>query len=112
MTADSPNRIDKNGIPQINGENGGYSTQESSQYLIGADYLSLKNLSLSYDLPRKWVNALKLQNINVGFQMENVFIATRRKGLNSMSTAGGTVGSTGAYYQPARTYTFQLGVRF
>lgn len=112
MTADSPNRIDKNGIPQINGENGSYSTQESSQYLIGADYLSLKNLSLSYDLPRKWVNALKLQNINVGFQMENVFIATRRKGLNSMSSAGGTVGSTGAYYQPARTYTFQLGVRF
>lgn len=112
MTEDSPKRIDRHGIPQINGENGGYSTQESSQYLIGADYLSLKNLSLSYDLPRKWVNALKLQNINVGFQMENVFIATRRKGLNSMSSAGGTVGSTGAYYQPARTYTFQLGVKF
>ena len=112
MTADSPNRFDMNAIPQLNGE---YSTDNdatSSRFLTSANYLSLKNLNLSYDLPRKWVNALKLQNINVGFQMENVFITASRKGLNAQAAQGGSGVATGAYYQPARTYTFQLAVKF
>lgn len=112
MTADSPDRIDKNGIPQLNTQTSTMSTASSSQYLIDASYLTLKNISLSYSLPQKWVNALKLQGINVGFQMENAFIAAKRKGLNPQAALGGVVGSGGAYYQPARTYTFQLNVKF
>ena len=112
MTADSPNRFDMNAIPQLNGEYSTDSDATSSRFLTSANYLSLKNLNLSYDLPRKWVNALKLQNINVGFQMENVFITASRKGLNAQAAQGGSGVASGAYYQPARTYTFQLAVKF
>ena len=112
MTETSPNRIDKNGIPQLNTQTSTLSTATSSQYLIGADYLTLKNISLNYSLPKKWTSALKLQDINVGFLMENAFIATKRKGLNVQSALDNTPGTGGAYYQPARTYTFQLGVKF
>lgn len=112
MTEDSPNRIDKNGIPQLNTQTSTMSTASSSQYLVSASYLTLKNISLNYSLPDKWVNALKLQGINVGFQMENAFIATARKGLNSQASIDNVIGSGGAYYQPARTYTFQLNVKF
>lgn len=112
MTADSPNRIDKGGIPQLNTQTSTMSTSASSQYLISASYLTLKNISLSYDLPQKWVSAMKLQNISLGFLMENAFIASARKGLNVQSSLDGTVGTGGAFYQPARTYTFQLNVKF
>lgn len=112
MTADSPNRIDANGIPQLNTQTSTMSTASSSQYLVSASYLTLKNISLNYDLPQKWVNAMKLQNISVGFLMENAFIATARKGLNPQASIDNAVGSGGAYYQPARTYTFQLNVKF
>lgn len=112
MTADSPNRIDPDGFPVWNSYYATENDASSSRWLISGNYLSLKNLNLSYDLPQKWVSALKLQNINLGFQMENVFIATKMKGLNPEAAIGGAQGSGGAYFQPARTYTFQIGVKF
>lgn len=112
MTADSPDRINPDMVPQFNSQLTTENDRASSRYLISASYLSLKNINLSYDLPSKWVNAMKLQNINIGFQMENAFIATAMKGLNPESAIDGVVGSNGAYYMPARTYTFQLSVKF
>lgn len=113
MTADSPNRIQKT-IPQFSSADniGSNNTYSSSQYLTDASFLSLKNVNVSYDLPSKWVKAMKLENINIGFMMENVFITSKRKGLNSQSAMGSVPGSVGMYYMPARTYTFQLAVRF
>lgn len=110
MTADSPNRIDPNGIPQLNTETSTQSTAGSSQYLLNASYLSLKNVSLNYSLPSAWTNAMKLGGISVGFLLENAFITSPRKGLNVQAT--GVMATNGAYYQPARTYTFQLNVKF
>ena len=112
MTADSPDRISKSVLPTLNTQYSVDNNASSSRFLTSANYLTFKNLNISYDLPSKWVNAMKLRGINIGFQMENVFIVTARKGLNAEAAMGGTVGSNGAYYQPARTYTFQLGVRF
>ena len=112
MTADSPNRIDPKGVPQLNTQTSTFSTSASSQYLKSASYLSLKNIALSYNLPTKWTDAMKLKGINVGFQMENAFITSARKGLNSQAAINNAIGSGGAYYQPARTYTFQLNVKF
>lgn len=112
MTDESPNRIDPNGIPQLNTQTSTMSTYSTSQYLVSASYLSLKNISLNYSLPSKWTNAMKLKGVTLGFLMENAFIKTARKGLNSQAVIDNVVGAGGAYYQPARTYTFQLGVKF
>lgn len=109
MTWDSPNRIDARGIPQMNTTLNEFNNAASSRWLIDASYLTLKNITLSYDLPQKWVAPLKLQNINVGFFMDNVFIAARRKGLNPTY---GFAGGQGAMYVPNRTYSFQLSVKF
>ena len=109
MTADSPNRIDAGGVPQVNAKYNSDNIVSSSRWLTSASYLTLKNINLSYDLPKKWVSAMKLQNINVGFFMDNVFIAAKRKGMNpTYSWSGGQ----GAYFVPNRTYTFQLSVKF
>lgn len=109
MTADSPNRIDAGGVPQVNSKYNSDNIASSSRWLTSASYLTLKNINLSYDLPQKWVSAMKLQNINVGFFMDNVFIAAKRKGMNpTYSWSGGQ----GAYFVPNRTYTFQLSVKF
>lgn len=109
MTWDSPDRIDPRGVPQMNTTLNEFNNTTSSRWLIDASYLTLKNITLSYDLPQKWVAPLKLQNINVGFFMDNVFIAARRKGLNPTY---GFAGGQGAMYVPNRTYSFQLSVKF
>jgi TonB-linked SusC/RagA family outer membrane protein len=109
MTEDSANRIDANGVPQINDQYNTYSNATSSRWLTSSSYLTLKNINLSYDLPQKWVRPMKLQNINVGFSMDNVFIAAARKGMNP---SYGWAGGQDAYFVPNRTYTFQLSVKF
>jgi glycosyltransferase involved in cell wall biosynthesis len=78
-------------------------------FLINNDYLTLKNLNISYDLPQKWVNALLLQNINIGFSVDNLFILSKQKGFNPQYSFSG---GQGAYYVPARVFSFQLSVKF
>ncbi len=109
MTADSPNRIDPNGIPEINSQFSNFNNASSTRWLTSSSYLTLKNINLSYDFPKKWVNTLQLQNLNLGFTVDNVFIASKRKGMNPTY---GYSGDQGAYYVPARVFSFQLNAKF
>lgn len=101
--------IDPNGIPQLNSDKTSNNNWSSSRWLTSASYLVFKNLNLTYDLPSKWVSAMKLQNINVGMSVENLFILAARKGMNPQY---GFSGGQGQYYVPARIFSFQLGVKF
>ncbi|MDE6271731.1 MAG: SusC/RagA family TonB-linked outer membrane protein [Muribaculaceae bacterium] len=110
MTADSPNRIDPHGVPQANKEyNSNSNSTESNRWLTSSNYLVFKNLNVSYDLPRKWVAPLQLQNINIGVSIDNIFTATRRKGLNPQQSYSGSQDQT---YVTARVFSFQLSARF
>lgn len=109
MTADSPNRIDPNGVPQLNSELSQFDNASSSRWYTNRNWLCLKNINLSYDLPQNWVSALKLSNINLGVSIDNLFIVTARKGLSPQNSWGG---GQGAGYVPARVFSFQLGARF
>ncbi len=109
MTAESPNRIDPNGIPQVNTFDSSNNNASSSRFLVSSDYLVFKNLNVSYDFPRKWVNALKMQNLNLGFSVDNLFTATKRKGLNPQYSFSG---GQGAYFVTARVFSFNLTAKF
>lgn len=111
MTADSPNRIDPNGIPRINPSKSQDNNLSSTRFLTSADWLVLKNINVSYDLPQKWVRALKLQNINLGFSCDNLFTVAGRTGLNPQQTWSGQQSSAGTFV-PSRVYSFQLTARF
>lgn len=109
MTPDSPDRINNKAVPQLNSENARHNFTSSSQWLTSSSYLVFKNLNVSYDLPSKWVNALKLQNINLGVSIDNLFTAAKRKGMNPTY---GFAGGQGASFVPARVFSFQLSARF
>ena len=109
MTAESADRFNTEAIPALDTELSLDSDALSSRFLTSSNYLVFKNLNVSYDLPMKWVSALKLQNINIGVSIDNVFIASRRKGMNPQQSFGG---GQSAAYVPARVFSFQLGARF
>lgn len=109
MYADSPNRIDPNGIPQLNTERSEYNNNTSSRFLTSSNYLVFKNLNVSYDLPKKWVAPLQLQNLNIGMSADNLFTVTARKGMNPQQSWSG---SQSAGYVTARVFSFQLTARF
>lgn len=101
--------IDANGIPVRNTVMSQYNDASSSRFLISSSYLTLKNINISYDLPRKWMNAIRLQGINIGLSVDNVFIASKQKGMNPTYGFGG---GQGAYYVPSRVLSFQLTAKF
>lgn len=101
--------VNANGVPAVDTTLDQYNNASSSRWLVSNNYLALKNLNVSYDFPKKWVNALSMQGLNLGFSVDNLFIITRQKGLNPQySSAGGQ----GAYYVPARVFSFQLTAKF
>lgn len=100
--------IDASLIPQLNVDKAANNNFSSSRFITSADYLVFKNLNVSYSLPQKWVNAMKLQTISLGFSVDNLFTAAKRKGLNPQY---GWNGTQGYYYVPARVFSFQLNVK-
>lgn len=109
MTPDSPNRIDPNGVPQLNYTNSPFNDAQSSRWLISSNWLVFKNLTISYDLPKKWMNAILLQGINVGFSVDNIVTISKRKGMNPSASFAG--GQSASFVTP-RVFSFQLTAKF
>lgn len=82
-----------------------YQTQFDTHLLENSSFLRLKNLTLSYDLPKQWMEATNFfDNIRFTFTARNVFTVTKYKGADPEV---GTNISMGRY--PA-TRNFTLGV--
>jgi len=87
-------------------------------YLIDRSYAKLRNITLSYSLPAKWVRSTRLSNIAVSAFVNNAFIWTARDN-HYIDPEGTTEGAdlTGQfgelYVNPAnRIYGFNVNVRF
>ena len=58
-----------------------YSTQFDTHLLENASFLRLKNLTIAYDLPKKWMEATKfMQGARLSFTTRNLFTVTKYKG--------------------------------
>ena len=110
MTPTSPNRLDPSGIPQVNLDatiNGYNSRKASTRYIVSGDYLSIKNITLSYRLPATWSKRLKLGGIRLHAAIENVALFSKRKGLNPVQTFDGIVNN---YTSIARVFSFGVNI--
>ena len=110
MTETSANRIDPNGIPQIFSTNSSQNNAgTTTRWLTSGNYLVLKNISLGYTLPKKWVAPMKLQAITISANIENLKTWTARQGMNPQQSRGGTQYN---YLVTPRVMTLALNVRF
>ena len=109
MTENSPERIKKDGIPEYNYETSSLNNAgTTSRWLTSADYLVLKNLTLSYQLPKSWVKKLDLQNVGLSLSCENLFTWTARQGMNPQQSFGGTQYN---YLVTPRVFSFGVQVK-
>lgn len=90
MTEDSPNRILKDGIPQMNYSMNTYNNASSSRWLTSSDYLVVKNITLSYQLPKSLVKHVDLQGVSVSASCENLWTFTARQGMNPQQSFSGS----------------------
>ena len=80
----------------------------SDRFLTSASYLSLQNVNLGYNLPRKWVKALGLQNVRFYAAGDNLFYLSKRRGFDPRGSFSGSVDSNYSY---STTRTISGGVK-
>jgi len=110
MTETSADRISTSINPQVNNTFSSYNNSGSDRWLISGNYLVLKNVNLSYSLPKRWVNRIEMDGISITVACENAFTLTHRQGMNPQQSFGGTVDSN--TYTTARVFTAGLNFKF
>lgn len=81
----------------------------SSRWLTNASYLALKNVSLSYTLPKFIQNKLDMKNCKIFLTGDNLFLVSKRKGMDPQQTFDGTADHT---YVPNRVVSLGINVTF
>lgn len=81
------------------------SDATSSLHLCRGDYLKLKNFTLGYTLPQKWMNKVNIQKCRVYVSGENLFAITKFPGMDPEMRAS-------AGYSTMRQYAAGLNLTF
>ena len=80
-----------------------------SRFLEDASFLRLKNLMLSYTLPKAWLNKTHFfSNVRVFLQGQNLLTFTKFSGIDPEATSN----VYKAQYPMSRQYSFGLEVSF
>jgi hypothetical protein len=85
-------------------------TSASDRWLSKADYLSLQNVTVGYNLPRKIAQQLDVQGVSVSVGVDNPFILTARRGFIPTRDFDGALDF--GYYPEMTRYTFNLNISF
>lgn len=109
MTEDSPNRIDPNGVPVVDPARSSFNNASSDRFLTDASYFVIKNVSLSYALPKSIAQKIDLDRINLTGSIENLATFTKRRGMNPQQSFSGS--SDDKLVTP-RIFTIGLNLQF
>ena len=111
MTETSTNRIDAGGIPLMSYDRSSYNNATSDRWLTSASYLVMKNINLSYSLPKKVLAPLNgaISSLTLTVGVENLFTVTGRKGLNPQYNF---LGGSDDTYVTARVWNLGLALSF
>lgn len=97
-------------IPKLvyNSNNAGISSS-SDFFLTKASYFSLKNVTLGYTIPSTVTNAWGISRLRVYLAGDNVWLLSKRKGLDPRQNFDGT---TGYGYSALSSYSFGINLTF
>jgi TonB-linked SusC/RagA family outer membrane protein len=95
-------------IPRID-EGGAFSIARTADELLDASYFAIKNITLGYSLPAKWMRQIGSQGIRVTLTADNLHIFTARKGVDPQYNF---TGGTGFTYTPSRTVSLGVDLKF
>ena len=86
------------------------TTSQSTRFLTNASYLSLENINFGYQLPTQIVKKMYLSKLRVYFACDNIWVWSKRQGLDPRQSFTG--GSNNTYYAPIRAISGGFNVSF
>ena len=90
------------------GEYDNFATEVSTRFLTSNSFLSLNNVQVGYNFPKKLIQKIKLQKLHLYLSANNLAIASARRGYNPMTSFTGSSDTHG--YSPLTT--IMGGVKF
>jgi TonB-linked SusC/RagA family outer membrane protein len=81
----------------------------SDRWLTDASYFSIRNITLGYSFPKKWLKKVKIEKLRIYGVADNVWYASQRKGLDVRQSFTGVVSYA---YSPLRTVSFGVQLSF
>lgn len=92
------------------------NAKSAARYIYDASYIKLREISLGYSLPSKWLKNAFLKSVRVSFVGRNVAILYQKtpKGMDpqATSTTGNAQGFERGFTLPQATYGFDIKVTF
>jgi hypothetical protein len=104
------NTGDITNVPRLENGDNNLSPNLSSRWLTDASYLSLRNITLSYNLNSDVAERIGISKLRLFASGENLLIVNDRVGLNPQYNLGGT--PSGDDYNPNRVISVGLNVAF
>ena len=95
-------------IPRLSNGSDTYANYGSDRFLTRNDYLALNNVRIGYNFPKKLIEKIKLNKLNLYVSGDNLALAARRNGYNPTVSLDGTSDS----YQYTPLSTIMGGVKF
>ena len=78
-----------------------FANMTSDRFLTSNSYLSLNDIQMGYNFPKKLIEKIKLNRLSIYISATNLAIATARKGYNPMTSFTGSSDTHG--YSPLST---------
>ena len=97
-------------------QNAANSTETSTRYLKDGSFLSIRNIALSYTLPKSLISHWKMEGVTFSLTADNVYTFTKFLGQDP-----GTTITSGSYVMPGvsdfkypnnRQFLFNINIRF
>lgn len=93
--------------------NTGANTLTQTRFLQNGAYLSIRNVTLGYTFPSKWINKLGISRLSVFFSGENLYTFDHLpKGLDPERFVTDDLGKRGFTYPYMRKYSFGINLTF
>ena len=94
-------------VPIMNGSQN--ANQQSSRFLIDASFFNIRNISLGYTFPNKWMKAIQANSARIYVSADNVAMFSKRKGLDPRQYE---YGYSAANYSAIRAISFGVNINF
>lgn len=82
----------------------------STERIAKGDFIRLKEISLAYDFPKKWINSAKISNLSLKLQATNLFLIYADKKLNGQDPEFFNTGGVASPIPRQFTLTLRLGL--
>ena len=90
----------------------------SSRYIEDGSYLRIKNITLGYTFPKKWMEKARIENLRIYCNIQNLYTFTKYSGYDpeigasTQDATGLTYGIDNGRYPSPTTYSVGLNITF